>query len=149
MSVYISVCLSLYLSVCSCVSVCLSACLPACLVCGCLFLSACLRRPGAQQLLCSLYALPFLVMTSDSHDNERVLPPILPPALCQIFSWSRSRAGGGGRYTFDACLSHVLLTMHHFRGGAPFPLLIETPPTFGRSLRSFRMLQKMFAPDSS
>ena len=30
--------------------------------------------------------------------------------------------------------------MHPFRDGAPFLLLIETPPTFGRSVRFFHIL---------
>ena len=34
------------------------------------------------------------------------------------------------------------LTTHPFRGRAPFSLLIETPPAFGRSLRVFHMLHK-------
>ena len=32
------------------------------------------------------------------------------------------------------------LTTHPFRDGAPFLLLIETPTTFGRSLRFFHIL---------
>ena len=32
--------------------------------------------------------------------------------------------------------------MHRFRDRTPFLLLIETPPTFGRSLRSFHILRE-------
>ena len=39
---------------------------------------------------------------------------------------------------FVACLrSHLTLTAHAFRDRPPFLLLIETPSTFGRSLRFF------------
>ena len=37
------------------------------------------------------------------------------------------------------------LTTHLFRDGAPFLLLIETPPTFGRSLRRFHILHGFFS----
>ena len=45
--------------------------------------------------------------------------------------------GGGG--LLICCLALVIrpLTTHPFRDGAPFLLLIETPPTLGRSLRFF------------
>ena len=38
--------------------------------------------------------------------------------------------GGGGAYSFVACLSRLTipLTTHTFRDGAPFLHLIETPP---------------------
>ena len=49
--------------------------------------------------------------------------------------WVGRGAGvGGGR--FSCCLPSSFdrsLTTHPFRDGAPFLLLIETPPTFGRS----------------
>ena len=48
---------------------------------------------------------------------------------------------GGGAYSFVACLSHMTIN-HAVRDGAPFLLLIETPPTFGRSLRFFHTLHK-------
>ena len=46
---------------------------------------------------------------------------------------SGSRLGGGG--VLICCLPSVFfpLTTHPFRDEAQFPLLIETPPTFGRS----------------
>ena len=34
------------------------------------------------------------------------------------------------------------LTTHPFRNGAPFLILIETPPTYERSLRSFHVLHR-------
>ena len=37
------------------------------------------------------------------------------------------------------------MNTHPFRGGAPFPLLTETPPTFGRPLRIFHMLLRKFS----
>ena len=36
------------------------------------------------------------------------------------------------------------LTTHLFRDGAPFLLLVETPPTFGRSVRVFCILHRSF-----
>ena len=60
--------------------------------------------------------------------------------------------GGGGGVTFQGGggggqgHTHLLvdlvtrpLTTHPFRDGAPFLLLIETPPTFGRSERLFHI----------
>ena len=46
--------------------------------------------------------------------------------------------GGGGTHLLLA-LAIWPLTTHPFRDGAPFLLLIETPPTFGRSLRFFHI----------
>ena len=47
-------------------------------------------------------------------------------------------AGRGGRAGVPLALLVIWpLTNHPFRGGAPFLLLIETPPTFWRSLRFF------------
>ena len=49
---------------------------------------------------------------------------------------SLAPSGRGWAYCFVTCLSHLTtLTTHPFRDGAPFLLLLETPPTFGRSLR--------------
>ena len=50
--------------------------------------------------------------------------------------------GGGGR-AYSLLLGLVLrpLTTHPFQDGAPFLLLIETPPTCGRSLRCFYILR--------
>ena len=60
----------------------------------------------------------------------------------KAISRARGLAVGG-----EASRTHLLLvfvirpfTTHPFRDGAPFLLLVETPPTFGRSLRSFRLL---------
>ena len=41
--------------------------------------------------------------------------------------------GGGGGYACVAGLRHLTIDHASFRDGAPFLLLIETPPTFGRS----------------
>ena len=54
------------------------------------------------------------------------------------------REGGGGGGSFFAYLSH--LTIDHAslsRRGAPFLLPISTPPTFGRSVRFFRIFHKI------
>ena len=46
-----------------------------------------------------------------------------------------------------ACLRHWFspLATNPFRDGSPFLLLMETPPTCGRSLRFFHILHKKFA----
>ena len=51
---------------------------------------------------------------------------------------------GEGAYSFVGRRTHSLLALlirplitHPFRDGAPFLLLIETPPTFGSSFRFF------------
>ena len=70
-----------------------------------------------------------------------------PPDIVQFIEKRREgRAGGGGG---EGGGTHVLLalvicplTMHPFRDEAPFLLLIETPPTFGLSLRFFHILHK-------
>ena len=53
--------------------------------------------------------------------------------------WAEERGGGegggGGRTHLLLALVILPLTTHLFRAGAPFLLLLETPPTFGRSLR--------------
>ena len=50
---------------------------------------------------------------------------------------------GGGTLSLLA-LVIVPLTTHPFRDGAPFLLLVETPPTYGRSLRFPPMLRELF-----
>ena len=50
---------------------------------------------------------------------------------------------GGGTHLLLAFLSHLAIDhAHPFRDGAPFLLLIETPPTFGCSVRFFHILHK-------
>ena len=51
---------------------------------------------------------------------------------------------GGSVYSFLllALVVRPLATHHPFRDGAPSPLLIETPPTFGRSLRFSHVLHR-------
>ena len=44
------------------------------------------------------------------------------------------RGGGGGAHLLLALQVIWALTTHLLRDGAPFPLLLETPPTVGRSL---------------
>ena len=55
--------------------------------------------------------------------------------------WDRGWGGLGGTRSLPAFVIWPLIT-HPFRDGAPFPLLIETPPTFGRSLRFFHILHR-------
>ena len=50
--------------------------------------------------------------------------------------------GGGGRTHLLLALFVWSLTTHLLRDGAPFLLLLETPPTFGRSLRFLHILHK-------
>ena len=52
-----------------------------------------------------------------------------------LYTWG----GGGGTHLLLALVIRPLTT-HPFRDGAPFLLLIGTPPTFGRSLRFFYTL---------
>ena len=52
--------------------------------------------------------------------------------------WESGRGVGGRGYSFVACLS--LLAFDH---AAPFLFLIETPPTFGRSVRFFHILHRI------
>ena len=50
-----------------------------------------------------------------------------------------------GAYSAVTCLVVIRsLTTHPFRDGAPFLLLTETPPTFGRPLRFFHILHRNF-----
>ena len=51
------------------------------------------------------------------------------------------RGGGGGTHLLVALVFWPLIT-HPFRHTAPFLLLIETPPTFGRSLCFFHILHR-------
>ena len=51
-----------------------------------------------------------------------------------------ARGGEVGRTHSLRALVIWPLTTHSFRDGAPFLLLTETPPTFGRSLRFFHVL---------
>ena len=50
--------------------------------------------------------------------------------------------GGGGIHLMLALVIRPLTT-HPSRDGAPFLLLIETPPTFGRSIRLFHIVHKI------
>ena len=53
--------------------------------------------------------------------------------------------GGEGGGASSSVAYHVViwpLATHPFRDGAPFLFLIETPPTFGRSLRFFHILHR-------
>ena len=52
-------------------------------------------------------------------------------------------APGGGRTYLLLALVIWPLTKRPFRDGAPFLPLIETPPTFGRSLRRFHVLHTL------
>ena len=52
--------------------------------------------------------------------------------------------GRGGRTHLLLAVDIWLLTTHPFRGGAPFLLPIETPPTSGLSLRFFHVLHRKF-----
>ena len=66
-----------------------------------------------------------------------------------FYSGGRGGASGGGASSFVACHSHLTIDLPSlFRSGAPFLLLIliETPPTFGRSLRLSYVLNRKFLP---
>ena len=63
----------------------------------------------------------------------------LPSALHNQLGWQC--VGGGGTHLLIALVISPLTT-YPFRDGAPFLLLIEIPPTFGRSLYFFRILQR-------
>ena len=56
---------------------------------------------------------------------------------------SLTRGGRGGGVLICCCPQVIWpLTTHPFRDGAPIQLLIETPPTFGRSVRLFPILHR-------
>ena len=58
---------------------------------------------------------------------------------------SDGRRGVAGEHThLLLALAICPLTTHPFRDGTPLLLLIETPPTFGRSLRCFHVLHGKF-----
>ena len=64
---------------------------------------------------------------------------MLPPATAAIVVTVEGRGEGGGGGRTHVLLAFVIgpLTTHPFRDGAPFLYPIETPPTFGRSVRFF------------
>ena len=64
--------------------------------------------------------------------------------LSGVVASTGSNRDMGGRGGTHLLLDSVVwpLTTHPFRDGAPFLLLIETPPTFRRSLRFFRVLHR-------
>ena len=76
--------------------------------------------------------------------NSPVVPSHFGPPYIGIPPYSDRLMGpGGGRGGTHLLLLALVIspsTTHPFRDGAPFLLLIETPPTFGRSLRFFHRL---------
>ena len=54
--------------------------------------------------------------------------------ICKEGGEGREGGEGGRAYSFVACLSHLTIdnALQPLGNGAPFLLLIETPPTFGR-----------------
>ena len=63
-----------------------------------------------------------------------------PVPRCTVRILLRGVCGGEGAYSsFLASITRPLTT-HPFRDGAPFALLTEASPTFGRSVRFFHIL---------
>ena len=79
---------------------------------------------------------------------------LLPPSTATVFPATNlayetspcDSEGGGASCSFIACLSHLTIDHASFSRRTPFLLLIETPPTRGRSVRFFHSLpKKLFA----
>ena len=81
---------------------------------------------------------------SSSRSEMRVLQRRRQPTPTQpAYTYYVYHVGGGRTHLFLALVIWTLTT-HLFRDGAPFLLLIETPPTIGRSLRCFQILHSFF-----
>ena len=93
-----------------------------------------LRKPGGLRL--GIWRPPF----DEREERDRLKERGTAASETVLREEDRWGGGGAGALSFVACLSHLIIGHASFRDGAPFLLLIETPPTFGRSVRFFRIL---------